>query len=79
LAAAAILLELHAQNNPQGSQAHRRVEILGPQASVFGNMERIFDRLIEILAQNEGVFGPLLPENLGTPHQNGSIGAPHRK
>jgi hypothetical protein len=65
-------------NQHQGSQAHPRVEILGPQAPFFGNLERVFDRLIEILAQNEGVFRPVLPENLGSPHQNGSIGAPHR-
>jgi hypothetical protein len=61
----------------QGSQAHRRVEILGP-AAFFGNFERVFDRLIEILAQHEGVFRPVLPENLGKPPRNGSIGAPHR-
>jgi hypothetical protein len=38
----------------QGSQAHRRVEILGPQAPI--NFEGVFDRLIEILTHNEGVF-----------------------
>jgi hypothetical protein len=50
-----------------GSQAHRRVDILGPQAPFFGNFKRVFDRLIEILAQHEGVFRPVLPENLGKP------------
>jgi hypothetical protein len=51
----------------QGWQAHRRVEILGPQAPVFGNFERVFDWLIEILAQNEGVFRPVLPETSENP------------
>jgi hypothetical protein len=45
---------------------------------MVGNFERVFDRLIEILAQNEGVFRPVLPENLGKTPRNGSIGAPHR-
>jgi hypothetical protein len=66
--------------HPQGSQAHRRVEILGPPAPFFGNLKELFfDRLIEMLAQNEGVFRPVLPENPGTPPRNGSIGTPHRK
>jgi hypothetical protein len=71
-------LYVRCQHVDQGSQAHRRVEILGPQAPFFGNFEGFFDRLIEILAQNEGVFRPVLPENPGSPPRNGSIGTPHR-
>jgi hypothetical protein len=57
------------------SSTGRNFRAAGP---FFGNLERVFDRLIEILAENEGVFRPVLPETLGTPHRNGSIGAPHR-
>jgi hypothetical protein len=52
--------------------------IFGAAGPFFGSFERVFDRLIEILAQNGGVFRPVLPDNPGTPPGNGSIGTPHR-
>jgi hypothetical protein len=48
----------------------------GRQPLFSENFERVFDRLIEILAQNIGVFRPVQPENPGTPPRNGSTGTP---
>jgi hypothetical protein len=66
---------LHRAAGLASSSTGRNSGAAGP---FFGNFERDFDRLIEILAQHEGVFRPVLPENLGKPPRNGSIGAPHR-
>jgi hypothetical protein len=55
------IMILHNRAMHQGSQAHRRVEILGPKARNFGNFGRVFDELIEILGPKQGVFRRHLP------------------
>jgi hypothetical protein len=44
---------------------------LGAAGPILGNFERVFDRLIDILAQNEGVFRQILPETSEHPIEMG--------